>query len=235
LTITIEIRELGEILLRGGVLIDCISGPHHENLRVGRYLIEQLNMEQIAVIESDSFPVISTVYKSKPHFPMRVYANQSSKISVIISDFTPNQVVTRSLGKSLISWAKNKSIALIITSYQVPTHELRSDVGAACSTTNARLRVEQSRIDQIDFVRLAGLPAVLLNEGNWMGMDVIALVLQASTSTRKEPTVAERIVQGIDVLLPEIKFDMGKLYATSQAERPPHLDQKSSSNVQEQS
>jgi predicted ATP-grasp superfamily ATP-dependent carboligase len=230
LTVTIEIRELGEIHLRGGVLIDCISGPNHENPLVGRYLVEELNMEQIAVLECDLFPSISVIADGKPNFPMRVYANQSSKIAVIVSDFVPNPVSERSLGKAIISWAKSKSVALIVTSYQVAPHEIGIDIGAACSTNTARLRLEQSRIDRLDSVRIAGLPAILLNEGNWLNMDVISFVLQSAPSSEPSHYVAERIVQGIDVLLPEIKFDMRKLYSAKSIEPMMEADQRTPSS-----
>ena len=213
MTVPIEIRELREIQLRGGVLIDCISAPNHENSRVGLYLIDELNMEQIAIIDSEVFPCVSSIIERKPHFPMRVYANQSSKTAVIVSDFVPGPVCERSLGKSIINWAKSKSISLVITSFQISSYAMPVDIGAACSTQSAQIRLEQSRIDQVNNVRLTGLPAILLNEGYWLNMDVISLVLQDQPSEALHKTnLTERIVQGIDVLLPDIKFDLRKLY-----------------------
>ncbi|MGI0090915.1 MAG: PAC2 family protein [Nitrososphaerales archaeon] len=207
MTVTMEIREYGEIQLRGGVLIDCTDGHTYENSRVGRYLIEQLNMEHIAVIESEVFPAISTIINHQPNFPMRVYANQSTKIACLVSDFIPIQAAEKPLGKALVNWAKSKSIALIITSFQVSAHQIEVDTAGACSTNNARLRLEQSRIDRLESLRITGLPAALLNEGNWTNVDVISLVLQSVPSGRSVPSITERIVQGIDVLLPEIKFN----------------------------
>jgi predicted ATP-grasp superfamily ATP-dependent carboligase len=231
LTVIIEIRELAEIHLRGGVLIDCISGTNHESSRVGRYLIQELNMEQIAILESDQFPSICTIVDGKPSFPMRVYSNQSSKLAVIVSDFIPGASIEKSLGKSIVSWAKSKSIALILTFYQVSPPEIGIDLGAACSTKTAKMRLEQSRIDLVNSVRITGLPAVLLNEGNWLNMDVISLILQSVHSGKHSSSVAERLVQGIDILLPEIKFDVRKLYPSEIVGLSFDADRKTFSNT----
>ena len=235
MTVAIEIRELQEIQLRGGVLIDCINGPNYEIMQIGRYLIRELNMDQIAAIECDLFPSISSILGGKPSFPMRVYANQSMKISVIVSDFQPNPVCERSLGKSLINWVKSRSMALVITSFQLPSTEPVIDLGAVCSTNTARLRLEQSRIDPVDNIRISGLPAILLNEGFWVNMDVISLVFQPFSFGRQKTSIGERIVQGIDVLLPEAKFDVRRLVPFGSSAFSSESDQRASSNQQESS
>src|SRR5579875_76046 len=207
LTITIEIRELKEISLRGGVLIDCIGGTSFDRSVIGKFLIDQLKMEPIAIVESDPFPPVSIIQNSKPSFPMQVFANMTSKVAVVISSFTPSGEVVKPLARSLLAWAHNKSIAFTISCSVVHPTAIQSDICAAWSTSNAEIRVEQSRIDRVESVELTGVPAVILNEGSWNNQDVIVLITQLQGCDDGGTSVANCILQGIDILLPEVKIN----------------------------
>jgi uncharacterized protein len=205
LTITIEIRELRPVSLRGGVLIDCTRTANGDGPIEGSFLVDQLGLELIGVIDSDEFPPVGTVINSKPNFPMRIYADTESKIAVISSDFGPSEHVLRPLGRSILAWARRQAFSLIITTCWSGPSELGGDIAGAYSTENARLRLEQSRISYVGRAQVFGLPAILLNEGSWGNMDVIAIITSSPTGASQLST-SEKIIAGIDVLLPEVKF-----------------------------
>jgi predicted ATP-grasp superfamily ATP-dependent carboligase len=205
LTVAIEVREMRDLRLHGGVLIDCINGEGLERSILGNSLVKQLNMEIVAAVESDSFPAISSIIQSAPNFPMRIYANMHVKVAVIMSDFIPDKDVLKPLARSLLGWAQSRSIAFVITSCAVKSEDMFDDLGVVCSTPNAKLRASFSRMDLLDNITVSGLPAVLLNEGSWNNAEVILLVAKPN----KDSVPAEGIVmQGIDVLLPEIKVSL---------------------------
>ncbi|MHB8566709.1 MAG: hypothetical protein ACYC7D_08155 [Nitrososphaerales archaeon] len=130
-------------------------------------------VKNMGYVESDSFQSISTVISSVPHPTMRIFSNQSNKIGVIVSDFVPPTETERPLGRSILSWARNKSVALIVTNAVSSEGTLQSDLGAVSSTQNVRRRIEHSGIDLIDNPSLLGLPAILINEGSWTNTDVL--------------------------------------------------------------
>jgi hypothetical protein len=78
------------------------------------------------------------------------------------------------------------------------------DILAAFSTESARRRILQSRTDLIPNGVLEGLPAALLAEGSWNNFDVIAMLIRASISPKD---IAERTIQAVDVIIPEVKFE----------------------------
>lgn len=195
--------------MRGGVLIDCIGRTVFDRTVVGQYLIEQLAMEPVAIVESDPFPAVSVLKDARPCFPMQIYANLPSKVAVVVSNFTPQGEVVKPLARSLLAWAHNKSIAFTISSFGVRPEFIKGDICAAWSTANARARVEQSRIDRAaDFMELTGLPAVMLNEASWNNQDVVVLIAQLTAADDGGSGVADCILQGIDILLPDIKINL---------------------------
>lgn len=218
--ISIEIRELSEIKLRGGILIDCTSTPSMDRSNLANRLVSHLEMHIAAYVECDSFPTLSTVIDSSPHPPMRIYANPASKLGLILSDFVPASEVEKPLGRSILTWAKSKSIAMVVTSVIGQDNIMECDMAAIGSTSNCKRRIEYSKIEQVEHLQLSGIPAVLLNEGSWTGFDVIALVIKqqvARASSLTQENMEDRIIQGIDVILPEMKlnFDAPQSEATS--------------------
>jgi len=226
LATSIEIRELKEIRLRGGVLIDCTNTADFERSKLADRLISHLNLEIVAYVESDSFPSIATIIEAVPHPPMRIYSNHASKIGVIKSDFVPSDDVEKPLGRSLLSWARNKAVGMILTSVLAsPVDPIESDLGAISTTSNARRRVEHSKIDPVGRLTVEGLPAALLNEASWTNFDVIALVVRALHSSEERESevsplqnIEEIIIQGIDVIIPEIKMNFEDTITKNQLE-----------------
>jgi predicted ATP-grasp superfamily ATP-dependent carboligase len=231
LPVSIEIRELSEIKLRGGVLIDCTGTASMDRSNLGKRLISHLGLHIAAYVECDSFPTICTVIDSSPHPPMRIYSNPSSKISLVLSDFVPSSEVEKPLGRSILTWAKSKSMVMVVTTVIGQDNLMEGDLAAIGSTYNCKRRIEYSRIEPIEQLRLSGVPAVLLNEGSWTGFDVIALVVKQQ-STKLVHTVREsiedRIIQGIDVILPEMKLNFEESQTRSSSNQ--FTDEKSVSS-----
>jgi predicted ATP-grasp superfamily ATP-dependent carboligase len=215
MTSTIEFRQIIQTQLRGGILVDCTKSPGLHNQVVAKHLIEQLKMKPIVVLDCDDFPSTVKVIEGKPSFPAQIYSSLNSKISIATSDFVIPRIHEKQLARGLIGWSRKKSIGLIISfsnMRQIPMKsreekETSTDISAAYSTESARLRISQSRIDFVEYGSILGLAGALLSEGLWNNIDVLALQIKTESSTIKQ--IVERTIQAIDVVLPEVKFDIG--------------------------
>jgi predicted ATP-grasp superfamily ATP-dependent carboligase len=197
--------------LRGGILVDCTKRVGLENEIVGRYLVEQLKMKPIVVLECDDFPSSCSIVDGRPQFPLLIYAAINSKLSILTSDFLVPTTHEKQLARGLISWSKKQSMALIISislSSQERNSEgnekIGSDIFTAYSTESAKQRIIQSRTDLISKGVVDGVPAALLTEGTWNNFDVIAIQITPPASPKE---IAERTIEALDVILPEVKFD----------------------------
>ena len=81
-----EIRSLKEFDVQGAVVIHCIPSMNVQPSIVASYLVETLNMDQIACCDSHAFPPASMIYGAKPKFPARAYVNQTNDMVVSVAD-----------------------------------------------------------------------------------------------------------------------------------------------------
>ena len=85
---SINIHELSKQKLKDAVLIVGFPSIGLVGTIVANFLINNLKLEQIGIIDSARFPAISVVKDGEPHNPMRLYAGEQ-----VCNDGTCNQVV----------------------------------------------------------------------------------------------------------------------------------------------
>ncbi len=218
MTSTIEFRQIIQTQLRGGILVDCTKSPGLHNQLVAKHLIEQLKMKPIVVFDCDDFPSTVKVIEGKPNFPAQIYSSLNSKICIATSDFVIPRTHEKQLARGLIGWTKKQSIGLIISFSDMRQSHIKTgekkeatatDISAAYSTESAKQRIAQSGIDFVEYGSISGLAGALLSEGLWNNVDVLALQIKTESSTIKQ--IVERTIQAIDIVLPEVKFDISSV------------------------
>lgn len=197
-------------------MVDCTNVSKLENLILAGYMMEQLKMKRVVVLDCDDFPSSVRIANGETHYPLQICASPDSKVSIVTSELPIPVTHERQLARGLIAWARKQSIALIVTLYSrvlsadgVGEASASIDVCAAYSTESARQRIYHSKIELVENGSVDGLAAALLSEGSWNNFDVIAL--QITTGEFSHNSVVERSIQAIDVVLPEVKFDTSSL------------------------
>ncbi|MEE8132352.1 MAG: PAC2 family protein, partial [Nitrososphaerales archaeon] len=102
----IEIRDLKSVNLQGGTVIDGFPSLGLANAIASECIIESLQLEPVAIIDSIMFPSMSTIYKSKPYFPTRIHANEELKLAIFISELRLKEPLLKDIGRIMIKWAK---------------------------------------------------------------------------------------------------------------------------------
>jgi len=213
----IEIRKYKDVSLKNGVVIDGFPSIGLVSTISTSYLISNLNLDQVAVLDSEHFPPISMIYRGKPKFPARIYASEQRKIAVFSAEFTPNTVLNRAIGQKILSWANDHECKMIITIVGRPLTKTGDEkdnynVVAVGSTEEANEKIEKSGIKKLDTGMIAGIPATLLNEGKWKKYDVIALLVNANKDI-PDAGASVKILEAIGRLVPEAKVDLDPLSA----------------------
>ncbi|MHB1908181.1 MAG: PAC2 family protein [Nitrososphaerales archaeon] len=205
MTSTIEFRQLIQTQLRGGVLLDCTRSERLDNELVSRYLVEQLRMKPVVALDCDDFPSVSLIVDGRTNFPIQIFASMNAKLCMLTSDIVIPATHEKQLARGLIAWAKKQSLALIVT-MNASEKEKEGEISAAFSTESSKQRIIQSKTDLMEKGSFCGLASALLNEGAWSSLDVIALKIRTDSISPEE--IAEKTLQAIDVVIPEVKFDM---------------------------
>lgn len=177
---SVRIRELQSVDLKGGIAIDGFPSTGLSNAIAAECIIEALSLKPVAVIDSDQFPSLSTIYDSVPYFPARIHASEDLKLAVFISELTLNDPMLKPMARIMLEWVRGHNCSLVLgaTGFPVEAAEKSEDeVLAAGSTPNALKRIRDSGMTVMEHGAVAGIPGILLSEGKLLNLDVIVFLV----------------------------------------------------------
>ena len=185
-----DVIEIEEMNIRGAYVIDGFPSVGLVGSIVANYLVTALKLRQIAVVDSDHFPTVSTIKGGVPHSPVRVYGgefNDGKRMVVFVSEFQPPPHVLKLLGITMMDWVEDHKCRLVISpegmsnkqSQRLPGEQPKEVLGVA-STPEARELLTSKDIPIFEGGIIVGLSAILLNEGVNRTFDVITLLSEAS-------------------------------------------------------
>jgi len=179
--VSIEVRELKPVDLKGCTVIDGFPSLGLANAIAAECIIESLKLDLVAILESDNFPSLSTIYRSTPYFPARIYANEELKLAIFISELTVNEPVLKPVGRTILKWAQAHKCSLLLSAAGIPVEDSEKseiDLIAVGSTANALKKIQSAGIKTLDHGAVSGIPSLLLNEGRLANLDVIVFLVQ---------------------------------------------------------
>ncbi len=210
----LEIYELKKIDLRDGIVIDGFPSVGLVSSIVANYIIESLDLEQIAIVDSPYFPSVALVRNGVPLSPVRIYGgkvNDNMKIAVFVSEFQIPTSLLKSIGNLMLDWADEQRISTVITPEGIIQEE-REDVNvyAVTSTDYAKKKIPNGVLEFGEGV-ITGVTGVLLTEGRKRDTDVIALLAEAHPNY-PDARAAAKIVEVLNEIMQGVKIDPKPLY-----------------------
>ena len=212
---TVEVRTLKEVDLKGGTIVAAFPSVGLVSTISATYLIQMLPVDQVCALESEDFPSVSMIYAKKPKFPARVYASPGHKLAIFICEMPLPTRVHRPVAYALMEWAKRQGIRRIISLEGLPMEgngpmNEEPNVWGVGSTDHARAELDKHKVAQLETGMIAGVAGVLLNEGRWRSVDVIALLAEARQDL-PDAHAAVSLVHALDELLEDVTVDLGPL------------------------
>nr|AIF12649.1 Archaeal enzymes of ATP-grasp superfamily [uncultured marine thaumarchaeote KM3_56_F06] len=212
----IRIRELKELNLEGGYLIDGFPSVGFSSAIATESMIHTSKFELGGVIDSESFPPISVVKDGKPNFPTRIFVNEDLKVSVFLSYLTLEQSLHRVTAKTMLSWAKKHKIKLIVSSVAIKSPNGNEEMIGIGSTESARNKVREAGLTVLEHGTVPGIPGMLLNEGSMSGQDVIVIIFHTDgqgpdfKSSAKLCMAMSKLIPGASCDIPSLQKEAEK-------------------------
>lgn len=147
----IRIVDLEKRDLKGATVIDGFPSVGLVSTIAANYIINTLQLEQIALVESDQFPSVSVIREGEPLNPVRIYAGEQvcqddkcNQIVVLISEFSPKPQTINALCKEVLDWMQEKRCDLLI-----------SPEGLSLQTVDNQLTMveDSDEMDEMDEIR----------------------------------------------------------------------------------
>jgi len=218
-----EIIEYGDVDLSNSMLVVAFPTVGLISSIAGHYIIDSLKLKEIGTITSRYFMPATIIHKSNPSPPVRIYAGEKTcgpdgtceQVAVIISEFMPPLDIIKPLSDKIIDWADRKGCQAIVTlegshaAEGVSNKKLQvSGVGSNVEMKNI---LKKHKINETQEGMITGVTGVLLYEGVLRQRNVVCLLSEAHVSF-PDSRAAGKLIEKLDVMLPEIKIDPKPLY-----------------------
>ena len=108
----------------------------------------------VSIIDSPSFPPISTVSNGIENFPTRIYANENLKVDFLISELNLDPSIYYYVSRTILRWARENGCELVISAgtlldeepnYSQKEHDFDGMFGVA-STKRTRDRIRSAKM-----------------------------------------------------------------------------------------
>ena len=222
-----EIRDVAEVDLRGGVLIECFPSTSSLALIIANILLEsdgkpeKWAYDQVAVGDSNQLPSVCVVYYNRPKFPIRIYANEEAKIALLASEIPQYPPITREIGRKIFNWTKEKGISSIVSiegflsDYKNSPQQLPMRVFGVGTTERCRKELAEKNIPPLEQGVIKGLSAVLLNEG-WFNKSDVIVLLGEVRHHYPEIRTAARIIEVLGQIVPQLQVKIEPILAQAE-------------------
>jgi len=175
------------------------------------YLITELNLEEIAYMDSDLLPPVVVLHKGLPHAPLRIYGNKN--LIAVISELAVPAPAIYTIVREIVDWGKRKKIKRIISMGGIPVENRQS-------IKEPKVFAAASNQELLDMVSKKGLN--LMNEGYIVGAQALSMrysvskkipaiaILAQSFYNYPDPEAAALALKELSKIS-EIKVDVSKL------------------------
>ena len=140
------------------------------------YIITELNLEEIAYMDSDLLPPVVVLHKGLPHAPLRIYGNQN--LIAVISELAVPVPAIYSIIREIVDWGQAKKVKRIVSMGGIPVENRQA-------ITEPQVFGAASNQELLDTLNEKGLS--VMNEGYIVGPQALSMRYSIS---RKVPAIA---------------------------------------------
>ena len=194
----------------GGVAICGFTTAGMVGVIATSHIISSLKLKQLGTVMHADFPAVALIHNEIPKHPVRVYQGQS--VGVFTSEIQFKNEKDIMFASTVIEWFTRGGFdkLIIIDGLTRPDKEITSgELFGVGSSEAARERLRVAGIEPIQQGIVAGITGFLLGEGDRLGIDVIALLAEASPmypDARAAALAVEAVsdLTGLDIPLTEL-------------------------------
>jgi uncharacterized protein len=175
------------------------------------YLISELDLEEIAYMDSDLLPPVVVLHDGLPHAPLRMYGNKN--LIAVISELAIPAPAIYTVTRELVDWAQAKKVKRILSIGGIPTENRQSikepEVFAAASNQELLDTLTKSGLKTLNEGYIVGAQALSMRYSISKKMQSIAILAQ-SFYNYPDPQAAAIALKELSKIS-DVKVDVSKL------------------------
>ncbi|MEM3703027.1 MAG: proteasome assembly chaperone family protein [Candidatus Bathyarchaeia archaeon] len=206
----IKIIERKEIP-RGAVMIFGFPDVGLVGVIAASHLISELNLEEVAYMDSRLLPPLIVLHEGLPHSPIRIFGNH--KILLAVSETALREDLIYPVMHALIDWGKSKEAKMMISLSGIPVQD-RQDLDElkvfAAASSHETLKVIQDKgMEILKEGYMVGPQAIMLQYCATLGVPALTLLAQCFFNYPDPEAAAKALEQLANVT--GMKVDVSKL------------------------
>ena len=175
------------------------------------YIISELNLEEIAYMESDLLPPVVVLHNGLPHAPLRIYGNQN--LIAVISELAVPAPAIYKIMREIVNWGKEKKVKNIVSMGGIPLENRQTinepEVFGAASNQELLDMLKKSGLKTMNEGYIVGAQALSMRYSVSKNVSAIAILAQ-SFYNYPDPQAAAIALKELSKIS-DIKVDVTKL------------------------
>ena len=175
------------------------------------YIISELNLEEIAYMDSDLLPPVVVLHNGLPHAPLRIYGTQ--KLIAVISELAVPAPVIYNIMREIVDWGEEKKVKRIVSMGGIPLENRQTikepKVFGAASNQELLDMLSKNGLNIMNEGYMVGAQALSMRYSVSKNISAIAILAQ-SFYNYPDPQAAAMALKELSKIS-DIKVDVSKL------------------------
>ena len=175
------------------------------------YLISELNLEELAYMDSDLLPPVVVLHKGLPHAPLRMYGND--KLIAVVSEMAVPAESLHKVMEEIVNWAQKKQVKRIVSMGGIPLENRQTinepEVFAAASSQELLDQISKNGLKTLNEGYMVGPQALSMRYSVNKQVPAIAILAQ-SFYNYPDPQAAALAIKEF-AKISDVKVDVSKL------------------------
>lgn len=195
----------------GAIMLQGLPDVGLVGLIATSYIVSELNLNEVAYVDSDLLPPVVVLHKGLPHAPMRIYGDK--KIVATISEMAVPAAALHTIMRTLVDWAQSKNVKMMVAMGGIPIENRQAikepKVYGAASTKDLLDMLSEKGLTILKEGYMVGPQALTMRYSAEREIPAIALLAQ-SFYNYPDPEAAAVVIKEL-VKITGIKIDVSKL------------------------
>jgi uncharacterized protein len=195
----------------GAIMLQGLPDVGLVGLIATSYIVSELDLDELAYVDSDLLPPVVVLHEGLPHAPMRIYGDK--KIVAIISEMAVPTKSLHTIMRALVDWAQSKNVKMMVTMGGIPIENRQvitePKVYGAASTKDLLDMLGRKELTILKEGYMVGPQALTMRYCAERKIPAIALLAQ-SFYNYPDPEAAAMVIKEL-AKIAEIKIDISKL------------------------
>lgn len=176
-----KVVELDHVEFHNPVIIGGFVGTTLTGFIASSYIIERLQMHQIAHVKSPHIPPIAVFIGKKLRTPFRIYSNKAGTLMVVICEVPIDDEGLYEISSTLMDWFSETKPRDMVILEGSPVPQIVSDHKVYCIANEDKLKTFTDKgLEAAHSALITGMGGALLNEAMAHKLPAVTFITPAS-------------------------------------------------------